>query len=288
MSAVALRAMTNDDAPAVLDCMVASFADLDRRLGLPPTPPPPAPGPALVRIRHLVGTDPGGAWVAVDGDRVVGAALGIVREGIWGLSLLVVEPGAQSGGAGSALMRAALGHGAGTRGGIILASEDARALRLYARSGFDLRPAMDARGKLRGPVERPATVRPGRWPQDRDLVDAVGRAVRGAGHGVDVPAWLAAESELLVHDGGGFAVHSGGGLRVLAAERDEPAADLLRAVLARVPEGEEVRCDFVTAGQDWAVEVLLEAGAELRPAGAIFTRGEVGPMRPYLPSGAYL
>src|SRR4051812_40269636 len=105
--------MTLADAPAALECMRASFEDLDRRAGLPPSSPPPSPAPGLVRIRHLVETDPGGAWVAEEDGRVIGAALGLVREGVWGLSLLVVLPGRQSGGTGSALLRAALAHGDG-------------------------------------------------------------------------------------------------------------------------------------------------------------------------------
>jgi len=36
------------------------------------------------------------------------------------------------------------------------------------------------------------------------------------------------------------------------------------------------------------MDVVLEAGLQLRPSGGTFVRGDVGPMRPYLPSGAYL
>jgi hypothetical protein len=34
--------------------------------------------------------------------------------------------------------------------------------------------------------------------------------------------------------------------------------------------------------------VGLEAGLSLNTDGPVFVRGEVGPMAPYLPSGAYL
>jgi GNAT superfamily N-acetyltransferase len=279
--------MTGDDAPAVFHCMTASFADLEERLRLPVTPPPSDPGPALVRIRHLVDTDPGGAWLAEDDQGVAGAALALVREGIWGLSLLVVRPGVQSQGTGSALLRAALEPAAGTRGGIILASEDARALRAYSRAGFELRPAMDARGTVRGPLTTPEAVREARWPEDRELIDATGRALRGAGHGQDIPAWLAAGQTLLVHERGGFAVHSGGTVRCVAAVEETAAGDLLRAALAR-SDGEAIEVNFLTAGQDWAVRVLHDAGLQLRPGGAVAVRGDVGPLRPYIPSGSYL
>jgi GNAT superfamily N-acetyltransferase len=280
--------MTSEDAPAVHSCMVASFADLDRRLGLPASPAPADPAAGLVRIRHLVQTDPAGAWVAEDETGTAGAALALVREGVWGLSLLVVRPGAQSNGTGSALLHAALGTAAHARGGIILASEDARALRAYARAGFQLRPAMDARGTLRSATTAPDGVRPVRWPADRGLIDAVGRAVRGAGHGEDVPAWLASGNAVLVHDDGGFAVHEAARVKLVAAPDEAVAAELLRAVLAAAPKGEEIMCHFIAAGQDWAVEVLLDHGLHLRPGGAVMVRGDVGPLRPYIPSGAYL
>ena len=33
---------------------------------------------------------------------------------------------------------------------------------------------------------------------------------------------------------------------------------------------------------------VLDAGLPLRNDGAVFVRGDVGPLRPYIPSGAYL
>ena len=70
-----------------------------RRLGAP-------------RIRRLIATDPGGAWVAETPDgALAGAALALVREGLWGLSLLVVDPGRQSAGVGRALLDRALAYG---------------------------------------------------------------------------------------------------------------------------------------------------------------------------------
>ena len=46
---------------------------------------------------------------------------------------------------------------------------------------------------------------------------------------------------------------------------------------------------FITARQQWAVEVCVEARLELEAdCGCVFTGGDVGPLKPYLPSGAYL
>jgi GNAT superfamily N-acetyltransferase len=283
-----LRPLTADDAEAVYPVQVAAFDDLAQRFNLPPHPPgDPAPG--LARIRHLARTDPQGAWLAAEDDgTVVGAALALVREGLWGLSLLVVKPGHQSSGTGRALLEATLGYADGTRGAVILASEDARALRVYANAGFALHPAFDAAGELRRPPAAPSTVREGRWPEDRALVDAAGRHARGASHAGEVPVWLEAGMRLLVHDGGGFAMWGDGGVRALAATDDTIAADLLRAVLAAAPAGEDFALSFMSAAQQWAMRVALDAGLQLRPGGAVAVRGEVGPLHPYLPSGAYL
>src|SRR3954451_13592500 len=105
-----LRPMRLDDAPAVFDLAVRCFTDLAERLGLPDEPPPGDPQVAYMRHHHLVRTDPGGCWVAEPGGEGVGAAEAIVREGLWGLSLLIVDPRAQSTGVGTALVRRAHDH----------------------------------------------------------------------------------------------------------------------------------------------------------------------------------
>ena len=75
----------------------------------------------------------------------------------------------------------------------------------------------------------------------------------------------------------------------LLAGLDEPSATrVLNAALATVPPGATFAVDFLTAGQDWAVRACLDAGLALSPDGPMFTGGDLGPMRPYLPSGAYL
>jgi hypothetical protein len=76
---------------------------------------------------------------------------------------------------------------------------------------------------------------------------------------------------------------------MVVAGRDEDAATrVLNAALAAARPGATVEVDFLTAGQDWAVRACLDAGLSLSPEGPMFTGGELGPLRPYLPSGAYL
>ena len=282
-----LRPMTTDDAPAVAQLTFECFAELDARFGRPPTW-----GADLTttypRFRHLATTDPDGSWVAEQDGELRGAALALVREGLWGLSLLVVSPAHQSGGIGRSLLQNTLDYGRDAAAGLILASEDARALRSYSRAGFDLRPAVDAKGPVRHRPDPEPSVRAARWTEDREIVDAAGRFVRGAGHGVDVPVWLEMGCQIYVHADGGFAVRQKAELKCLAAHDEAAAASLLRAVLRDAPEGEGAEVGFITGGQEWAVRTVLDAGLALSPGGAVMVRGESGPLAPYIPSGSYV
>ena len=241
------------------------------------------------RIAHLQRTDPRGAWVAEHDGEVVGVALALVREGIWGLSLFGVRPEHQSRGVGRRLLDATLAYAEGTRGGIILSTTDPRAMRRYALAGFELRPCVT----LAGPVNRNAIPtglrsRRGSAAADRDLCDAISRHVRNAAHGPDLAAMEAAGSTLLIHDDGGWAAVRDGSPALLAARDDAIATDLLWTALEAAGPGTTVHVDFIASGHDWAVATCLAAGLSLGPEGPIFVRGEMGPLAPYLPSGAYL
>src|SRR3954452_9478628 len=205
------------------------------------------------RVAHLLETDPGGPWVAEAGGRVVGVALALVREGLWGLSLLAVEPPRQDQGIGRRLLDAALAYANGARGAIILSSTDPKAMRRYARAGFSLVPAVAAAGIVerdRLPAPDPAV----RETTDLTLTESASRAVRGASHARDLPNALSGGGRrLLVHGDRGFVVHTDGSPHLLAARDEEAARALLWASLAASPPGTTVQVDFMTAGQDWAV-----------------------------------
>jgi GNAT superfamily N-acetyltransferase len=280
-----LRPMTEDDVPAAREVTVAAFEDLGRRFHEPP-PPPADPAGAYVRLRRILATDPGGAWVAEDGDGLAGVALALVRERVWGLSLLVVRPDLQSAGIGSELLARALAYGDGAAGWVILASPDPRALRAYARAGFALHPTLTAAGAPHGSVGC-ASVRPFE-PDDHELAAAVDRAVRGAPHGADLDALAEGGCELLVLPERGYAAHRDGEVKTIAAFDDEAAAALLRSVLARVPPGGRAEVEWIGGAQQWAIDVAIAARLELSLGGAVALRGEVGSFRPYLPGGAYL
>jgi GNAT superfamily N-acetyltransferase len=107
---IAVRPLESRHVDAAHDVSAAAFDDLNRRLGEDPEPPTPV-AVGRIRIGRCLATDPGGAWVAERDGEVVGCALAIVREGVWGLSLLVVRPDAQSSGAGRELLARSFAYG---------------------------------------------------------------------------------------------------------------------------------------------------------------------------------
>jgi len=277
--------MRPEDAPEVHALATRAFEALE---GPEPPGTPERLAAAHLRITHLVATDPDGAWIAHDDSgRLAGAALALRRERLWGLSLLVVDPGTQSRGTGARLLAAALDTARDATGAIILASRDPRALRLYARAGFAPHPTLEATGPVRRLPPWPAEVRRGD-AADRPLTERIDRVVRGAPHGPDVEIALAQGAELLAVEERGYALVTDGTVRLLAALDGGAAQDLLRAALAATPPGASAQIDWIGADQGWAVPVVLEAGLELKPSSAVFRRGETGTFSPYLPSGAWL
>jgi GNAT superfamily N-acetyltransferase len=281
---VEIRPLHEDDLARVHEVNMAAFIALD------PDEPRPLPDPerAQIRLRRILASDPGGCWVAVrDGD-VAGCALAIVRDGVWGLSLLFVDPAVQSGGVGRELLARAYAYGNGARGWIILSSEDPRALRAYRRLGLTLDPCVAAEG--RPEVAAPPEVRIG-TAEDLPLTIAVDRAARGAAHGEDILAMLEAGLTMLVAPGGGYAMVREDRVYLLAAFDDAAARTVLHGALAHLAGTgrENVHVEWLTARQQWAIDACLDAGLRLHAHdGAVFTAGDVGPLRPYIPSGAYL
>lgn len=276
--------MRDADVPAVERLTGAAFAEV----GLPVRDEAGAASWQR-RARHLLGTDPGGAWVADDAGSPVGGALALRREGLWLLSAYAVAPAAQGAGIGRALLDPALGYGSGCLRGMIASSADPRAVRRYRLAGFTLHADV----ALRGTVDRAAipavdAVRDGD-AADRDLLDSVDRQVRGAGHGPD-HVFLGAEAGLLVCDtftGSGYCYWHARGPVLLAATTRRVAIRLAWEALARTPPGAEVAIRHVTAENEWALDVGLAAGLAVHRDGYLFLRG-MRPPAPYVPSGAFL
>jgi GNAT superfamily N-acetyltransferase len=282
-----LRSMEPDDVEPCELVWDRAYRTMRERYHLPVVAREPAVAQMTQRrMAHLLATDPDGSVVATIEGRPVGFAQALVRENLWVLSLFGVEPSAQGNGIGRALLDASLVCGAG-RPGMILVSRDPLAMRRYFFAGFDLHPTVAVYGDVhhdrlpRAPAVRAGTAR------DLEFVAGVDRAVRGASHGPHLQFLLQQEGrELLVHDGGGYAVAAGRPVLV-AATSDAVATELLVAVLRRVPDGGHCEFGWLTARQQWAMKVALEAGLELHPAGPMGLRGFAAPPAAYIPTGAF-
>jgi GNAT superfamily N-acetyltransferase len=240
------------------------------------------------RIRHLLATDPGGCWVAEHDGRVEGVALALVREGVWGFSLFGVAAALQGRRVGRDLFARCWDYGAGADGHIILSSTNPQAMGIYARTGLPIRPCVAAAGipDLSRAPDVGDVVEAGE--AGLELADAIGRELRGAGHGRDLPVPMAHGARLLVFEDRAFAVARGSNLIVLGARDARAAQHALWAVFVTAGPGATVNVDFLTAGQDWALPVCLDAKLALSADGPMFAGGRLGPLAPYVPSGAYL
>jgi ribosomal protein S18 acetylase RimI-like enzyme len=241
------------------------------------------------RVAHPLRTDPDGSFVAELDGRIAGVAQAIRRERLWNLSLLTIDPRAQSKNAGRLLFDRSLEYeDAGTNRGLIVSSSDSRALRLYALAGFSLLPALDANGI----VDRRALPRPNgaireAGASDLEALAAISRVVRGGPHTQELELVLDGGGTVLRHGDRGFSVVERNGRVSLLAALDAGAArELMWAGLAR-PGDTEVTVRWITGGQDWAIDVVLAAGLRISPGGALAVRGLAAPLLPFIPSGAF-
>jgi GNAT superfamily N-acetyltransferase len=245
------------------------------------------------RTAYFLRTDPGGSWVAEDDGVIVGMSQSFVREGYWVLSQLGAVPGRQGRGIGRELLRLAHTHGDPHSPGTIQCSRDPKAMALYADLGFSLHPVVAAWGPIRpGAVTRPDEVArfegAGVTEVQLDIVTGIDRAVRGSARTGDVEIMLSEEgNRLLLHEDQAYAVAKDDRLVTLGARNEESASLVLRTMLAEAPPGETVEVNWLTAPQQWAINVLIAAGVELQPYGPVMVRGMPGPPHPYIPSGGY-
>jgi GNAT superfamily N-acetyltransferase len=276
------RLMRPEDAPQA--------AALGRTVFTEAGDPPLTPAEERFQVRrhlHLMETDPDGCWVAEEDGRVVGVGLGILRDGVWGLSFLAVAPDLQGRGIGRRLLDRTVAYGDGARGRLILSSTDPKAMRRYARAGLSLEPCVAAAGiidRSKLPAPPAAIVQ----SDDVEATAPISRFVRGATHHLDIPQYLDYGMRLYLHGDRGFVVADGQTVKLLAARDEQAASELLWFALAMTPNGGTIGVDFLTARQQWGIQVVLEAGLALSPDGPIFTAGDVGPLAPYIPCGAYL
>ena len=158
----------------------------------------------------------------------------------------------------------------------------------YAHTGLPIRPCVAAAGipDLERAPDVDDVVEAGE--AGLEVADAIGRELRGAGHGRDLPVPMAHGARLLVFEDRAFGLARGGTVTLLGARDEEAARRVLWGVFLTAGPGATVSVDFLTAGQDWALPVCLDARLPLSPDGPMFAGGALGPLSPYVPSGAYL
>ena len=238
------------------------------------------------RLAHLRGTDPLGSWVAESDGTIIGVAQAHIRGDRWVLAILGVVPDHQDQGVGRDLLDRTLDYGRSAPLGAIFSSPDPRAVHRYASAGFDLQPSAVGSGPARHRLEAPPGVRVGSI-DDIDTVDGVDLHVRGGARTVDIEFQLRMGAELLVADGDGYALVRQGWVWALTATTEAAASRLLEAAVARLPEGAPINVSWITARQQWAVRVLVDAGVSLFVHEAVMTRGPWEPEHPYLASGIF-
>lgn len=293
--AVLIRPMLDDDVEEAeevsADAFLAADVETSPRGGPEPERRPRDRAPAwCARTRHVLQTDPGGCWVSERGGTMLGFATSMRRDLTWILSTYAVRPDLRGMGLGRPLLGAALQHSRGCLRAMLAASDDPRALRLYKQAGFDLHPQLCFRGELdRSRIPEVRHVREGSL-SDLDLLDSLDRRVRDAAHGRDHEL-LAADHRLLVLDRAaaqGYAwVAPGGAPVLLAATGRRAARDLLWEALASAPLDSAVSLTHVTAANQWAVDVAIEAGLSTSRSGHLAVRG-MSPPAPYIHHGALL
>jgi acetyltransferase (GNAT) family protein len=282
-----IRPMEYGDVHAAEVVWQEAFADMRARVHLPARPHDDQQAARTRRrLLYFLESDPGGSWVATCRGEVVGLAQAIRRGQLWILSLFGVAIGAQGRGVGRQLLDRVLGYGEQDDPGLILSSCDPRAMRRYVAAGFALHPVVAALGRVqheRLPV--PDDLREGS-AADIPLAEEVDKFVRGAGRERDIAHLLDDGARMLVVEGRGYAVVRGGQPLLLAAMDDAAARTLLLGTLSAAPADQQVEVGWLGGGQQWAIDIVVAAGLELRPSGAIMIRGLTAPPRPCIPNGS--
>jgi GNAT superfamily N-acetyltransferase len=278
--------MAQADIPVVSAVFNDAMEGVRVRFNLPEMARTPAQAARFEqRVAHLLGTDPGGSFVAVSDDRVVGLSQALVRDDFWVLSLLGVAPDNQESGVGRRLLEAALDYRGRSKPGMILCSRDPRAMVRYTSAGFDLHPAVAAYGSIRLRPPSHDSVRIG-TTEDLGVIDAIDRDVRGAARGEDLAYALSDPAiTLFLEEDRAYALGAADRV-VMAGGRDEASATRVLETALAATAADHVELGWLTGPQQWAIRVAVSAGIELRPMGPVMLKGRSLPM-PYIPSGAF-
>jgi GNAT superfamily N-acetyltransferase len=286
---VVIRPMRPDDVPVAEELSLAAYADAERfeppgDRSASPRHTPARASQWIARTAHLLGTDPGGCWVAELDGGMAGFAVSFRRDLLWMLASYAVRSGLQGQGIGRPLLDAALSYSRGCLRGMFASSSDPKAYRRYRQAGFSMHPELHLTGVPdRSVLPVVEHVREG-MPGDVDLMDSLDRQRRDAAHGPDHEL-LTSLHRLLVTDhrtGSGYVyLHESGAPVLLAASNRRAAGRLLWEAIASARPGEPIEIAHVTTANEWAVDIGLEARMSVSTRGYLALRG-MRPPTPYL------
>jgi GNAT superfamily N-acetyltransferase len=255
-------------------------------------------------FRHILETDPGGAWIAELNGVAVGYSMALVRGDIWFLSQLFVQPDQHGHDIGAVLLRRAqqYGHDRGARVFSVIASTSLAAHALYMRAG------MFATGigyRMTGPLE-PLLALPqsdagvidcGGW---QDSIADLDRAVFGAERRQDHALYLGSDEASgpkgsfgLARDGAllgyAYALANGGFIGPIGAREPEDQLPLLRMAAAWLLDHETSAGNMLVISHNHTLmHALLAAGWRSLRWTFLLTSEPFGQFDRYHPSGGTL
>jgi GNAT superfamily N-acetyltransferase len=230
-SEVTVRDATAEDARDCGRIFYDAFASIASRHNLPIEPP--SPDFADFKVAEMIADDGIGAVVAERDGEILGSAFVDERAVVAGIGPVTVDPSAQNGGIGTALMRTLLQRERGAAGvRLVQTAYHYRSLALYARLGFVVREPLSV---LQGPP--PAVSTPGhgvRPATGADLAGCNGLCVRVHGHdrAAELRDAIAAGTARVVERPGGisgYATGLGYGWHAVAETNDDLFALLAAA-----------------------------------------------------------
>lgn len=274
---------------------------LDRSQGVTPQPWIPADPQAQ---RHLLHTDPDGAWVAELNGVAIGYSMALVRGDIWYLSQLFVQPDQHGHGIGRELLRRAQAYGRDRSARVfaVVATTSPVAHGLYMRAGmFATAVGYRMSGHL-APLEDLPVVDAEITAADGmdDAIAALDREVFGAerrqehAYYLDAASRAGAESSFaLVRDGDlrgyCYAVADGGFIAPMAVYEPADQLLLLRAAAVWLSQhGVSTGNLFVVSHNRTLMNALLDAGWRSQRWSFLLTSAPFGRFDRYHPAGASL
>ena len=171
----------------------------------------------------------------------------------------------------------------------ILSSPNPQAMGTYAHTGLPIRPCVAAAGipDLERAPDVDDVIEAGE--AGIAVADAIGRELRGAGHGRDLPVPMAHGARLLVFEDRAFAV--GARQQYHPARRPRRAGRPARCCGPCSPAPGRGRRSTSTSsrpGRTGRCRCAWTRGSRCRPTGRCSRAASLGPLAPYIPSGAYL